>query len=133
MKPEEVELIKYKLARAQETLDEARLLLDAGHNIATVNRLYYACFYATLALLLTDGLSSSKHAGIRSLFNRYWIKTGKLSVAFGNLYNDLFDHRQRGDYADFISFDTADVKKWLEGAEDLIKAISGKVEAKIYA
>jgi hypothetical protein len=38
----------------------------------------YACFYAISALLVRDGLSSSKHAGVRSLFNRQYVKTGKI-------------------------------------------------------
>jgi len=41
-----------------------------------VNRLYYACFYAVSALLIQQGLSSSKHTGVRSLFNRHYVKTG---------------------------------------------------------
>ena len=131
MSKAEVELIRYKMDRARETLQEARLLLDAGHDIATVNRLYYACFYAVQSLLLTDGLSASKHTGIRSLFNQHWIKTGGLPVAFGDLYNDLFDHRQKGDYADFVRFDIADVNKWFEEAIILINEISSKVEKKI--
>jgi hypothetical protein len=49
-------LVAHRLERARETLDEARLLLSAGHGNATVNRLYYACFYAVSALLLADGI-----------------------------------------------------------------------------
>ena len=39
-------LIHYRLERAQESLDEARLLADAGRWNTCVNRLYYSCFYA---------------------------------------------------------------------------------------
>lgn len=39
-------LIQYRLARAEETLEEARLLAQRYHWNAAVNRLYYACFYA---------------------------------------------------------------------------------------
>ena len=52
-------LIHYRLERAQESLDEAHLLADAGRWNACVNRLYYSCFYAVSALLVRDGLSSS--------------------------------------------------------------------------
>lgn len=128
---EDIELIRYRMDRARETLQEAQLLLDAEHNIAVVNRLYYACFYAVQSLLLTEELTSSKHTGIRSLFNQHWIKTGGIPVAFGDLYNDLFDKRQKGDYADFVHFDTADVKKWLEESISLVNEISTKVDEKI--
>jgi uncharacterized protein (UPF0332 family) len=71
-------LIHYRLERAQESLDEARLLADAGRWNACVNRPYYSCFYAASALLARDGLSSSRHTGVRSLLNRYYVRTGKI-------------------------------------------------------
>jgi methionine synthase I (cobalamin-dependent) len=42
------------------SFDEAKLMLDAGRINAHVNRLYYACFYAVSALLLTRDFSTSK-------------------------------------------------------------------------
>jgi uncharacterized protein (UPF0332 family) len=61
--------IHYRLERAQESLDDARLLADADRWNACVNRLYYSCFYAVSALLVRDGLSSSRHTGVRSLLS----------------------------------------------------------------
>jgi uncharacterized protein (UPF0332 family) len=49
------------MERAREALAEAALLLQAGHLHAYVNRLYYACFYAVSAPLVTQGTSTSKH------------------------------------------------------------------------
>jgi uncharacterized protein (UPF0332 family) len=34
-------------------MKEARLMIDSGFLNAAVNRLYYACFYAVSAILLT--------------------------------------------------------------------------------
>ena len=69
------DLIAYRLMRAHETLEDACILANEERWNACVNRLYYACFYAVSALLLTDGLSSSKHTGVRSLFNRYYVNS----------------------------------------------------------
>jgi uncharacterized protein (UPF0332 family) len=66
-------LINYRIERAEETYKEALLMRDADHWNACANRLYYACFYAVSALLVTYGLSSSKHSGIKSLFNQHII------------------------------------------------------------
>ena len=55
MKEETRTLIDYRLERARESLQEANILLERGHGNAFVNRLYYACFYAVSALLLTKG------------------------------------------------------------------------------
>ena len=102
MTPEEQELVRYRLGRAHETLDEATLLRDEGHLNAYVNRLYYACFYAVSALLLVEGKSSSKHSGVRALFNKEWVKTGRVSSQYGRFYRRLYDSRQQGDYGDFV-------------------------------
>lgn len=68
MKEEIKTLVLYRLGRAKESLDEASILLKNGHANTFVNRLYYACFYAVSALLLTKGLSSSKHSGVKVFF-----------------------------------------------------------------
>ncbi len=98
------QLVLYRLQRARGTLEDARILAQAQRWNPCVNRLYYACFYAVSALLIQEGLSSSKHAGIRSLFNRHCVKAGKVSKEKAKIFNDLFERRQEGDYMDFISF-----------------------------
>lgn len=77
MKPEMTALIRHRLDRAHESIEEATLLLENGHLHSSVNRLYYECFYAVSGLLLTEGLSSARHSGTMALFERHWIKTEK--------------------------------------------------------
>jgi len=103
-------LVRYRVDRAREALEEAALLLQAGHTAAAVNRQYYACFYAVSALLLTEGRSAPRHTGVRALFNRHWVKTGRVSVALGRVYGRLFLRRHRGDYTDLVRFDPGDVR-----------------------
>jgi len=99
------DLIHYRLERSRETFEEALLMEQASHWNACANRLYYACFYAILALLEKYGFASSKYVGVKSLFNKHFVKTGKISKDYGKLYNRLFDIRQEGDYMDFVSFE----------------------------
>lgn len=49
------ELTSYRLQRARQTLEDARILADARRWNPCVNRLYYACFYAVSALLIQEG------------------------------------------------------------------------------
>jgi uncharacterized protein (UPF0332 family) len=85
--------VQYRLERAQEGLKDARLLADAESWNTCVNRLYYSCFYVVSALLVRDGVSSSRHTGIRSLFNRHYVRTGVVPRDLARLYNDLFKRR----------------------------------------
>ena len=121
----------YRMARAKETLEDARILANAGRWNACVNRLYYACFYAVSALLVRHGLSSSKHTGVRSLFNRHYVKTDKIPKNLARIYNDLFERRQEGDYIDFVRFQESQVLPWISKAEQLIEHITRLAEKEI--
>jgi len=118
------ELVGYRLQKARETLNDARILADAQRWNPCVNRLYYACFYAVSALLIQQGLSSSKHAGVRGLFNQHFVKTGKVAKEKAKVFNDLFERRQEGDYMDFVSFEESQVRPWISQTEAFIETIS---------
>ncbi len=122
------DLVRYRMARAQETLEEAHILADSARWNACVNRLYYACFYAVSALLVRDGLSSSKYAGVRGLFNREYVKTGKIPRDLASIYNDLFERRQEGDYIDYVNFQGSQVLPWISKAEELVQNVASLVQ-----
>ena len=122
------ELVLYRLQRARETLKDARILAQAQRWNPCVNRLYYACFYAVSALLIQEGLSSSKHSGVRSLFNRHFVKTNKVSKETARIFNDLFERRQEGDYMDFISFKESQVQPWISEAETFVETVAVLIE-----
>ena len=107
-------LIAYRLLRAAETLEEARLMQRAAHWNACANRLYYAAFYAVSAVLVQDGHVASKHSGVKAMFNQHYIKPGIVAKENGRLYNRLFDLRQEGDYLDFVNLTAEDVEPLVE-------------------
>jgi uncharacterized protein (UPF0332 family) len=116
-------LIRYRLERARETLVEADLMAQSGHWNGCVNRLYYACFYAVTALLLRHDLSAGKHAGVRSLFNRHFVRSGMISTILGKLYRDLFESRQQGDYQDLVRFEEQQVRPWISEAHRFVARV----------
>jgi uncharacterized protein (UPF0332 family) len=124
------DVVLYRLQRARQTLEDARLLANASRWNPCVNRLYYACFYAGSGLLLQDGLSSSKHTGVRSLFTRHYVRTGKVPKDLAPIYNDLCERRQEGDYMDFVDFEEAQVRPWLDRVEQFIDHLASLVASK---
>jgi hypothetical protein len=131
MKEETHTLITYRLERARESLEEANILLERGYGNTFVNRLYYACFYAVSALLLTKGLSSAKHSGIRSLFHQNFVKSGLVKTELGQLYDMLFDNRQKGDYADLVRFDPNEVCDWYDEAQEFVETVENIVKKEL--
>ena len=122
------DLVAYRLERAKESLEDARILADSDRWNACVNRLYYACFYAVTALLIQQGLSSPKHTGVRSLFNQNFVKTDLVSKDVARIYNDLFERRQQSDYADFKHFEESQVHPWLSDAMTFVASIESLIE-----
>jgi len=114
-------LVGYRREKARETLQDGRILLDAGRYSSAVNRVYYAIFYEVTALLLAKGLSSTKHSGIMALFNEHFVKTKKVDIESGRFFSRMFEFRQKSDYADFVRFEADKVKEWFEKAGRLSK------------
>ena len=98
MKAEEIDYIRYRMSQAEEALQDARSLLSGTRLRATVNRLYYACFYAATALLYFEGLSARRHRGVLSLFNRHLVKEGLVPIETGRFLRTIFDLRLQADY-----------------------------------
>ncbi|MCL6500902.1 MAG: HEPN domain-containing protein [Candidatus Pacearchaeota archaeon] len=118
-----LELINYRRKRAKDTLEDAKIMFNKVSLFTTVNRIYYAIFYEVLALLLTKDLSSSKHSGVRALFNREFVKSKIVKEEYADFYNRMFDFRQKGDYGDFVEFEREKVKEWLSKAERFINEV----------
>ena len=122
------DLIEYKLERSRETLEEAEIMLQSSHLFGAANRIYYACFYAVSALLLSEDLSSPKHSGVISLFNRHFVKTGLISVELGKFYSRLFDTRLESDYADLVTVELEEIQDNIKTAEVFISSVKSLIK-----
>lgn len=60
------ELVKYRLQRAIDTLEDAKILADNQRWNSAINRLYYASYYALSALLLDADLTPSTHMDLQT-------------------------------------------------------------------
>lgn len=121
------QLVQYRLNRAEETYQDACTLASTGRWNSCINRLYYSCFYAITALLIKDNLSSPKHTGVRSLFNKNYVKTGIISKDLASVYNELFEYRLEADYADFVDFQESQVFPFISKARELLDVIAQKI------
>jgi uncharacterized protein (UPF0332 family) len=119
------ELVKYRLQRAMDTLEDAKILADNQRWNSAINRLYYASYYAVTALLLDADLIASTHNGVKSNFTEQFIKTNLFDKGYGKMYSQLFTWRQKGDYDDLFDFTEDKVLPYFKPVTDLIKIIEG--------
>jgi uncharacterized protein (UPF0332 family) len=92
-------LVAYRIEQADESIEAARILLDKKLVRPSVNRAYYAMFYAVLALLASSKKETSKHSGVIALFDKDFVKKGIFEKDYSRWLHDAFDLRQRSDYA----------------------------------
>jgi len=90
---------------------------------ASVNRIYYSCYYAVSALLLKKSIETSSHKGIRQMFGLHFVQEGLVSKEDGRFFSDLYDRRQTGDYDDFVSYNDETVMKLFNQSEGFISRI----------
>jgi uncharacterized protein (UPF0332 family) len=100
------DLVAYRLQRAKETLPEADILMADGYYNAAVNRLYYACYYAVIALLAANRIPAQTHQGVRQMFSMHFILTKKIEPQYATFYSRLFNDWISGDYDDFVLYDS---------------------------
>jgi uncharacterized protein (UPF0332 family) len=124
-------IVFYRLENAHKTLNEIPIHIEHELWNTAVNRLYYACFYAVTALLVSVGIEAQTHAGVRRMLALHFVKEAKLSVKWGKFYTDLFESRQTGDYEDFIYFDRDTVEDFYKRAIDFIEIIEGLIDKSI--
>jgi uncharacterized protein (UPF0332 family) len=122
------QVVTLRIDNAFQSLREAKVMIDNCFWNAAINRMYYACFYAATALLLKNGIETQTHAGTRQMLGLHFIRTGKLSVEYGDCYSNLFAKRHSGDYDAYIYFDRDTVETIYPQAEAFIQALKKLIE-----
>jgi uncharacterized protein (UPF0332 family) len=116
-------LSRYRQERAHETLAEIPYLRDQGYYNTTTIRLYYACYYAAVALLTKYHISTNTHAGVKTMLGLHFVSKGLISKESGRAFTNLFDSRQRGDYDEFVYSTREEVDELYPKAQRFIEEI----------
>jgi uncharacterized protein (UPF0332 family) len=97
-----------ELARADESMRAARVLVEASLLHDAESRLYYAIYHAAVALLLTEGIEPRSHAGTASLLGLHFVKTGRMGPEDARLFSRIQKYRLEADYGrDFVLTEAA--------------------------
>jgi len=116
-------IVIYRIQKAKDTLNEAIGIAQLEYWNAVVNRLYYACYYMTTALLIYNGYSAQTHSGVIRLFGLNFVKKGLIPKEQSKFYSKLFELRQTGDYDDLYNLTEEEVKPLIHSAQDFINVL----------
>ncbi|MDQ6814829.1 MAG: HEPN domain-containing protein [Bacteroidota bacterium] len=117
--------IELKLKKAKALMDEVDFQLRNGFYNTVINRLYYSCFHATKALLLTQDSVPKTHSWVSTLLHQKFVTTGMFNPSFASFFNKLMNERIDDDYSDFMITEPEEIEPFiLPGKEYLDYTIS---------
>ena len=121
-------LVAYRLERSFGSMKEAELMTQKGFYNAAINRLYYACYYAAVALLLQNNISAQTHSGVKTMLGLHFTSKGKFSVSASKTFTTLFEKRHSSDYDDFVYCDQEMIDDLYPKAEAFIEEVKNLIE-----
>lgn len=121
-------LVAYRLERSFGSMKEAGLMAQEGFYNAAINRLYYACYYAVVALLLHNNISAQTHSGVKTMLGMHFTSKGKLSISASKTFTTLFEKRHSSDYDDFVYCDKEMIDDLYPKAEAFIEEVKELIE-----
>lgn len=125
-----IDLSKYRLTKAAETLETAKRDMHAEDYASANNRAYYCIFHAMRAVIALDGEDYKKHSAVIARFTMNYLKTEILPRKYSKLISNASLIRNRSDYEDFYICSIEDTQKLVEGAEDFLSAVSTYLQRK---
>ncbi len=120
---EVIELVK----KAQKSLEAAKELFNKDYSEFSVSRAYYAMFYCAEALLLSKGLSFSKHSAVISFFGKEFVKTGLMPKKLHGYIRRAFEDRGVGDY-ETIPIERETSEETIRRAEEFLNETKNYLE-----
>ncbi len=115
-----IEAIRARMKKSVEFMKEADVLLQHKLYYGFINRLYYSCFHATKAFLLTRDLVSKTHSGTVSLLNEKFVKENTFDAPQAAFFQQLMNERVQSDYDEFIILDEEYVIKFIEPSKKYV-------------
>ena len=116
-------LSDYRLKKARQDLETAKINYEHNKLSQSVNRSYYAIFHALRALLAYDTFDSKRHSSIIGYFNKKYITSEKIGQEYYKIIASAFDIRTKSDYQDFYIVSKDEARKQFISAEKFINMI----------
>jgi len=119
--PKHIERAHWWLAKAIDTLAEAKLLIPSGQTrLGARNRLFYSVHHTARALLVLIGNNSKTHTTIINQFGLEWVQKREFPATYGRLLNTLCKDRDRADYGEYVPTFQSDVERLAQQVENFI-------------
>ena len=128
MKKERQALSAYRMEKADDMLQSAKIELHEEHYASASNRAYYCLFHAMRAVLAMDGEDFKKHSGVISRFSQNYLKPEIIPRIYGPIISQASLIRTKSDYEDFYTCSKEDAASLVRVAESFLKDVRQYLE-----
>lgn len=131
MDERQIDLSKYRLQEAKDTLQVAERCLQDGFYKDSINRSYYAAFYCIKAVLALGTIDFKRHKDVMAHFNKEYVATEIFSRELGRRLGTLKQLREKSDYDDFYIASKKEAEKQLEDAKLFLQEVKKFMEQSV--
>ncbi len=117
------DLAKYRIDKAKNDLNSAKILFDAKDYKGANNRAYYAIFHAVESIHALDGNAYRSHRETISNFNKLYVKTNVFPREIGRKIAGAEEIRHASDYDDFYIATKEEAEEQISVAGEIINLI----------
>lgn len=117
------DLCKYRLEQARESLKASEIMLNNDMLRDSINRSYYAAFYAIKAILAMEEKDFKRHKDVMAYFNKIYVATEKFPKELGRMIAKLQQLREKSDYDDFFIVSKERAEQQILAAEKVIAEV----------
>lgn len=117
------DLCIYRFEKAEETIRSSKLCMDNKFFKDSINRSYYAAFYATKAVLALEDVDFKRHKDVIAYFNQHFVATERFDREVGRKLARLQKKRETSDYDDFFVASMDEASEQLEIASFIVDTV----------
>ena len=118
------EFALYRLERAKEECETAKLLYRENKLLAANNRAYYSIFYAIRAILAMEKIDFKRHKDVLAYFNKNYVKTEIFPRQIGRKIIMASKVREDSDYDEKYEPNSDATFLQIETARELISLVN---------
>ena len=112
---------RYRLNKAKETLETAKMIFNEGKDFSSANnRAYYAIFYAIRAVLAIEEIDFKRHKDVLAYFNKEYVNKEKFPKMIGRKISQAQRIREDSDYYDDYEPSFEKTEQQINTAQELI-------------
>ena len=133
MTPEQRQLlVQRETERAKHHLAQSEEMLALGHWDLAANRQYYACYHATQALFVHNGINGTTHKGMIAQFSLQFVKSGIIDMKYGSFLSRMMQLRLKADYNCYYDISENEVRSLSEPTRDFVNTVLALIDNNNY-